>query len=1052
MIGVLTGMMMSSLFVSQGQCYSWQTELIGLHLVADLTIAIAYFSIPILLFYFAQQRPDLPFNSIFKLFGTFIICCGAINVLEVVTLWYPVYWFAGAVKLGTAIVSAFTAIVLWRLLPQALNLVSPAQLTAINLELQQEIRDRELAEAQIQKLNEELEAKVAHRTQELAASEERLNLSLDAAHIGTYDWNLGTGKITCNQYHAELTGYDTIAEIDSFGSWDRRLAPEERDRVTALLFDARDTHTDYRAEYRIVWDDGSSHWLEAFGRFFYNPDGVAVRMAGVINDISDRKQAELAQSESQERISLALNAAQMGLYDWELDTDRLVWNNHHARLLGYGDNAGEYRYPDWERRIHPEDLPRVLSAIEIARAEHTDFASEYRVVWDDGSIYWIAAFGRFLYDLTDRPLRSIGVVFDITARRTANLELQRFEQSLRQSERRYRALVGATAKMTWITTAAGAIEAEIPGWEAFTGQSFAEHRDYGWLDAVHPDDRDYTLQFWREAVANLSMYEIEHRLRRFDGEYRYMSARGVPILNADASVQEWVGIHTDITDERIASLQLRRSEEFKQRMLENNHDCIKILDLDGRMLYMNDGGRKLLEIEDFGQFERASWAEFWHDTDLEAAERALAQARQGEVAKFEGRCSTLSGKPKWWEVTVTPLLDDRGEVEQLMVISHDITVRKLSESEMRENEERFRATFEQAAVGFAHVALDGKWLRVNQRLCEIVGYSAAELLDLTFQDITHPDDLNLDLEYVRRLIAGEIKNYTMEKRYIQRQGTPIWINLTVSLRLDAAGAPMHMISAIEDISLRKHSEAELHTQTIKLAKTTALAERRNQELERFSYIVSHDLKAPLRGISNLSQWIEDDLVDIDPDTKTNLELLRDRVRRMEAMINGLLEYARLGNVESNIETFAVEDLLAEVVDSLNLPATFSIELPSQLPKITTNRILLERVFANLIGNAYNHHDRPEGKIHITAVPQAAIWEFTVTDDGPGIPPANRDRVFDIFQTLSNKSDKNNTGIGLSIVKRSIENCGGEIKIVDPPASPTGRGTSFRFTWVPVSEQ
>ena len=383
-------------------------------------------------------------------------------------------------------------------------------------------------------------------------------------------------------------------------------------------------------------------------------------------------------------------------------------------------------------------------------------------------------------------------------------------------------------------------------------------------------------------------------------------------------------------------------------------------------------------------------------------------------------------------------------------IHTDITDRIHSELAIKESEERFRSTFEQAAVGIAHVGLDGQWLMFNQKLCEIVGYTAAELLNSKFQDITYPEDLAANLDYIHQLLAGEIQTYVMEKRYIHKLGRLVWANLTVSLRRDASGAPLHFISAIEEIDERKQTEFALQRQAIELAKTTAKLQIRNQELNQFSYVVSHDLKAPLRAIANLSQWIEDDLEGvIDPSIQKNLGLMRSRVYRMENLIGGLLDYARVGTTQESLVTFAIEDLLAEIVDSLSISPSFTIELPSNLPPITTNRILLERVFANLIGNAYKHHDRDDGTIRVTAQPQGEIWEFTVADDGVGIAPADRERVFGIFQTLADPN-KQNTGIGLSIVKKIVETQGGTISIVDRDrtsfGSPLSNGTTFRFTW------
>lgn len=876
----------------------------------------------------------------------------------------------------------------------------------------------------------------------LQTSEERLQLAVEGARLGTYDWDVVDDQILTSVYFNQLMGFAPDDRL-TVADWQGNLHPEDVGAATTSLERAMAEPSDLNQEYRVIWPDGSIHWIAGFGRCYRDRDGRVVRLAGGITEITDRKQAELALAASQERMSLTIEAAQIGTFDWNVQTGEIVWNDYHRQLLGYAIDVPA-TYAAWERRVHPEDLHHVRTAVQLARDTGTDYAYEYRIVWEDGSLHWLEAFGRFYYDSDRRPLRMTGVVDDISARKQA-------ERSLQASERRYRALIEATTQIVWSTRADGHTIYEMPSWGAFTGQSFEEYRGWGWLEAIHPDDRARTNDLWIAAVTNLTTYEIEHRLRRHDGEYRYMCVRAVPILAEDGSVCEWVGIHTDITDRKLDEENLRRSEEFNRRILENNKDCIKVIDLEGRLLYMNDGGVKLLEIGDFAAVYRTSWVGFWHGVDRESASMAFATAKAGQVSKFEGLCPTALGTPKYWQVTVAPMFDDRGNVEQILSISHDITDRIEAESTIRESEDRFRSTFEQAAVGVAHVSLDGRWLLVNQKFCQIVGYTESELLQSDFQTLTPPEDLPQDLAEIERLLGGEIETIQLEKRYIHKLGHFVWVDITASLRRNVTGEPIYFIATIADITPRKESELALQTQAIELAKTTALVEQRNQELDRFTHIVSHDLKAPLRGIANLAEWIGDDLEgEVDPDIYKNLELMRSRVYRMEAMINGLLQYARVGNTSQSTTTFALADLLAEILDSLVLPESFEIELPAELPPLTSNRLLLSQVLTNLIGNAWKHHDRPAGRIQLTAqiLPVGAaapiehrLWEFTVSDDGPGIPPTDRAKVFGIFQTLSSQK-QDSTGIGLSIVKKIVESHGGSIAIVEPQLG----GTTFCFTW------
>ncbi|MDR9402111.1 MAG: ATP-binding protein [Halothece sp. Uz-M2-17] len=228
-----------------------------------------------------------------------------------------------------------------------------------------------------------------------------------------------------------------------------------------------------------------------------------------------------------------------------------------------------------------------------------------------------------------------------------------------------------------------------------------------------------------------------------------------------------------------------------------------------------------------------------------------------------------------------------------------------------------------------------------------------------------------------------------------------------------------------------------------LARTTQTLEKRNQELDQFAYIVSHDLKAPLRAIANLSSWIEEDLEEkLDPEIQHQMDLLRGRVHRMEAFINGILEYSRVGRMRSQIETVDVKSLLTEIIDSLAPPADFTIELSSPMPIVVTDPLPLQQIFTNLISNAIKHHHRSDGKVFIVAKELETAYEFSIHDDGPGIDPKFHEKIFVMFQTLQARDTVENTGVGLAIIKKILDDKGGTIKV----ESESENGTTFRFTW------
>ena len=251
----------------------------------------------------------------------------------------------------------------------------------------------------------------------------------------------------------------------------------------------------------------------------------------------------------------------------------------------------------------------------------------------------------------------------------------------------------------------------------------------------------------------------------------------------------------------------------------------------------------------------------------------------------------------------------------------------------------------------------------------------------------------------------------------------------------------------QEVMERKAAEAELQNlnETLEhhIASRTAEAERRAEYLEQFAYVTSHDLKAPLRAVSNLAEWIEEDLADkLDSSSKEQLALLRDRVRRMHDLIEGLLEYSRVGktsDVEAPIDT---RELIQEISDSLSPQKGFTIKIKGEMPVLKADRLQLGQVFSNLIGNSLKHHGGKKGKIRISSKQVGNYYEFTVCDNGQGIAHEYHDKVFKMFQTLKSSDYNNSTGIGLALVKKIIIEHGGSIKL----NSAVNEGACFTFTW------
>lgn len=220
--------------------------------------------------------------------------------------------------------------------------------------------------------------------------------------------------------------------------------------------------------------------------------------------------------------------------------------------------------------------------------------------------------------------------------------------------------------------------------------------------------------------------------------------------------------------------------------------------------------------------------------------------------------------------------------------------------------------------------------------------------------------------------------------------------------------------------------------------------RSNAELELFAYVASHDLKAPLRAISNLAEWIEQDVGDDLSETcREYMDLLRGRVLRLDALLEGLLQYARVGRNVADSEDVNTRDLISEVVTLLAPPESIEIHLSENLPTFITASVPLQQVFHNLIGNALKHHDLEHGHIRITSQDLGENFEFAVADDGPGIPEQYHKRVFKIFQTLKSRDETEGSGMGLALVQKLVHNHGGTVNLQSHNGE---RGAVFRFTW------
>ncbi len=333
----------------------------------------------------------------------------------------------------------------------------------------------------------------------------------------------------------------------------------------------------------------------------------------------------------------------------------------------------------------------------------------------------------------------------------------------------------------------------------------------------------------------------------------------------------------------------------------------------------------------------------------------------------------------------------------------------------------------------------GRFVDVNDKACDSLGYTREELLDMTVKDIKEivTDDISWE-NYVKELeLKGDI---IKEGRHKRKDGTMFFVE--TSLKLVSQEKEDYIIAVSRDITERKQAEERQAKLIQELESINQKVEGINQELKDFAYIVSHDLKAPLWGIKALADWISADYADkLGEEGREQIESLLAQVKRMHNLIDGVLQYSRVGRVEEEMVQVDLNELVGEVIDMIAPPENIAITVEDQLPIVECGRTRIMQVFQNLLSNAVKYMDKPQGEVRIGCVEEGGFWKFSVADNGPGIDEKHFERIFKIFQTLSSHDEFESTGIGLTVIKKIVGVYGGKVWV----QSKVGEGSTFFFT-------
>lgn len=426
---------------------------------------------------------------------------------------------------------------------------------------------------------------------------------------------------------------------------------------------------------------------------------------------------------------------------------------------------------------------------------------------------------------------------------------------------------------------------------------------------------------------------------------------------------------------------------------------------------------------------------------LEAEKQQLLSKQKIQLENVQA--FTLSFQ---WAAAFVSLVAYLGAIKLLNQLHQHLRDR---EEELQESKTLISTITTNVVDSVVTVNSQGKMETFNQAAEKVFGYSQQDAIGkdvaLLLIDPRSPvETQQLEIQSLTPFLLA--LTHTWQTIAYRHTGDSFPVEISVS-KMDIDG---YFLVIIRDITESEDAKAKLQMRadeltrlSMVLAATNLTLEKQNQELDKFAYVASHDLKAPLRAIANLSEWIEEDLQgQFSLESQYQMKLLRGRVYRMEALIDGLLAYSRVGQMQLFPEKVDVGALLENIVQSLSPPPSFTITIQHPMPTLRTKRVLLQQVFFNLIDNAIKHHHQIAGKIRISVEEGNECYQFSVTDDGPGITPMFHERIFTLFQTLQPRDVKETTGIGLAVAKKIVETEGGKIWL----ESQDGQGSTFFFTW------
>jgi len=698
----------------------------------------------------------------------------------------------------------------------------------------------------------------------------------------------------------------------------------------------------------------------------------------------------------------------------------------------------------------PQDrwaVPRALAGEQASNIEYLIERTDTGEVWN--SSYSFAPIRNKEGEITG----TVVLMRDTTKARKRELELKRVNERLNIASRAAGAGIWdwdiETGMIEW-----SPLMFELLGLDPQTPPSFQ-----AWESVIHPEDHGKAREQVTMAVQNHTFMDNLYRIIKPGGEVRWINALGQTEYDQDGRPLWMTGICLDTTE--------RREMELKyQELVQNARSIIIRWDLEGRLNFFNEYAEEV-----FGYSSQEVLGQLVMDVLVPTIDSSGADlgrliqdiiSQPEEFTEHENENITKDGQRIWIRWMNKPIYNGHGEIREILAVGMDITMRKEAEMKLQETldnleklvEERAqelkisnaynRSLIETALDPLVTIGADGKITDVNRATEKTTGRSREELIGTDFADyFTQPEDA--ERGYQRVFQEGEVKDYPLEIKHQDGSITPVLYN--ASVYHDEDGEVVGIFAAARDITERKQAEEELRIYWESLEKEVRLRTeelaRSNSDLQQFAYIASHDLREPLRMISNFLQLLERRYQDqLDQDAQDFIYYAVDGAKRLDEMINSLLDYSRIANQEIQRSPVDFQEVLEEVSFNLNvLIRENQARIDCQdLPILEADKTQMVRIFQNLISNSIKYRGEEAPWIRVKAREEGDQVVFSVQDNGIGIDPQHLESIFTIFSRLHRQDQYPGTGMGLAIAQRIVHQHGGEIW-----AESEGDGSTFYFS-------